>query len=199
MVQRGDTYSRLIAWLKLLLPLVALVSLSTLFLLSRGSQTSQDLPFAEGSVPDSEVVMAPQYAGTTARGDAITMTAQRLRPTGKRDGELEADGFSATMDMTDGSHLTLDADLAMIREEEKGALLQKSVRITSSAGYEMVTEKMRTALDRIEAETLAPVSGEGPAGRFTAGRLKITSSGETDDVQLLFTDGVKLIYDPKKK
>ncbi|WP_353471175.1 LPS export ABC transporter periplasmic protein LptC [Salipiger sp. H15] len=199
MVQRGDTYSRLIAWLKILLPLVALASLSTLFLLSRGSQTSQDLPFAEGSVPDSAAVQAPHYAGTTARGDAITMTAARARPIAGSSGELEADAFSATMDMADGSRLTLDADLATIREDGEGALLEDKVRITSSTGYVMETEKMRTALDRIDAETLAPVSGEGPAGSFTAGRLKITSSAEGNDVQLLFTDGVKLIYDPKRE
>ncbi len=199
MVQRGDTYSRLIAWLKILLPLVALALLSTLFLLSRATQTSQDLPFAEGKVPDSAAVMEPHYSGTTARGDAINMTATRARPTAAAGGALEADAFSATMDMADGSRLTLDADLATIDEDQQGALLEKGVRITSSIGYVLVTETMRTALDRIEAETLAPVSGEGPAGSFTAGRLKITTGGEADDVQLLFTDGVKLIYDPKNE
>lgn len=199
MAHRRDTYSSFIAWLKILLPLVALASLSTLFLLSRGSQTSQQIPIAEGSVPEREQVAAPQYSGTTPRGDAVTMTAERARPTDSADGDLEADGFFATMDLADGSRLTLDADLATLSDGTQAALLRQGVRITSSAGYVMTTQEMRTALDRIEAETLAPVSGEGPAGRFTAGRLKITSSGEEDDVQLLFTDGVKLIYDPKKE
>ncbi|MBE9636749.1 hypothetical protein [Salipiger mangrovisoli] len=199
MVQRGDTYSRLIAWLKILLPLVALASLSTLFLLSRTTQTSQDLPFAEGSVPDSAVVVEPHYSGTTARGDAITMTAARARPTGEGDGDMEADAFSAVMDMSDGSHMTLESELATIHEGQQNALLQNGVRITSSIGYVMVTKTMRTALDRIEAETLAPVSGEGPSVTFSAGRLKITTSGEAEDVHLLFTDGVKLIYDPKNE
>ncbi|MCA0996025.1 LPS export ABC transporter periplasmic protein LptC [Alloyangia pacifica] len=199
MAQRRDSYSSFIAWLKILLPLVALVSLSTLFLLSRGSQTSQSIPYAEGSLPEREQVAAPQYSGTTPRGDSVTMTAESARPTAGNNGEVEADGFFATMDMADGSRLTLDANLATMSDGMQAALLQQGVRITSSTGYVITTDEMRAALDRIEAETLAPVSGEGPAGRFTAGRLKITSSGEEDDVQLLFTDGVKLIYDPKKE
>ena len=56
---------------------------------------------------------------------------------------------------------------------------------------------MLTALDRIDAETLAPVSGSGPAGTFTAGKLTIRPEENGQDVQLLFTGGVNLIYDPQ--
>ena len=46
MAMGGMTYSRMIAWLKILLPLAALVLLSTLFLFARPRNPIATLPFA---------------------------------------------------------------------------------------------------------------------------------------------------------
>lgn len=197
MARGGDTYSSVIAWLKILLPMVALGLLSTLFLLSRSTDRTAELPFSEGGPAGEEQVAAPYYAGTTPRGDSVTARATRARPMGAAEGDLEAEQFSAIMDMADGSRITLESATATLNEAARSALLRGRVRITSSTGYVIETEAMRTAIDGIEAETLAPVSGSGPAGSFTAGKLRILPAAEGEDVQLLFTEGVNLIYDPK--
>ncbi|WP_417720585.1 LPS export ABC transporter periplasmic protein LptC [Salipiger sp.] len=203
MARGADTYSSVIAWLKILLPMVALIMLSTLFLFPRGSEPLSDMPFADpetATVPTGEQVTAPYYAGTTSRGEALTMTARSARPVDEgSDSDLSAEDLSARMDMGDGSVITLKSRTALLSDSSREALLQGGVVIESSTGYVLNTESMRTAIDRIEAESMAPVSGTGPAGTLQAGRMKIVPLGEGNDVQLLFTDGVKLVYDPKKQ
>ena len=200
MAPRGDTYSHVIGWLKILLLLAALIMLSTLFLLPRTSEPVNRLPYIEGESGGDgarEQIVAPYFAGTTADGDRLTLTAESAEPIEGALSRVRALSLDASMDLTDGSRIGLRSDTAVVDDDDKSADLQGRVHITSSTGYEIDTERLLTALDRIEAETLAPVSGTGPAGRFTAGKLTITANDAGDDVQLLFTDGVKLVYDPK--
>lgn len=200
MAPRGDTYSYVIGWLKILLPLAALALLSTLFLIGRGSDPAANIPFANrdgGDDPARQQIVAPRYAGVTAKGDQLTLTADSAEPAAEGLDQVLAHQLDARIDVSDGSHITLRSDRALVSDGEQSADLEGEVRIESSNGYRIDTERLRTALDRIEAETLAPVSGEGPAGRFTAGKLTITPDGTGEDVQLLFTEGVNLIYDPK--
>ena len=200
MAPRGDTYSYVIGWLKILLPLIALGLLSTLFLVGRGSDPAPSIPFADPDSPDGparQQILEPRYAGLPARGDQLILTADRAEPVAEGMDEVLAHRLDASIDMSDGSRITLRSDRAVVSEADQSADLEGSVRIESSTGYRIDTERLRAALDRIEAETLAPVSGEGPAGSFTAGKLTITPTETGEDVQLLFTEGVNLIYDPK--
>lgn len=200
MAPRGDTYSYVIGWLKLLLPLVALALLSTLFLVSRSNDPAPSIPFADPENPDGparQQIVAPRYAGLTARGDQLILTADSAEPLSDDLQDVLAHQLDIGIDMSDGSRITLRSDRAVVSSGDQSADLEGEVRIESSTGYRIDTERLRAALDRIEAETLAPVSGEGPAGSFTAGKLTITPSETGEDVQLLFTEGVNLIYDPK--
>ncbi len=193
-------YSRIVAWLKILLPLAALALLSTLFLLSRSREPLVDVPFADavaGAESASEQVSAPYYAGTTDRGDVLTMTARTARPEGPD--LIHADDLKATLSMKDGSKVTLDATAATLRNAERQADLENGVRIESSSGYVLTTDALVSDLDRTVAETRGPVSGRGPAGTIEAGKLRIEPVDDGDDVQLLFTGGVKLVYEPQQE
>lgn len=196
---RGDgLYSRVIAWLKILLPLAALALLSTLFLLSRSTEQVLDVPFAEalrGEGVAREHVSAPYYAGTTESGDSLTMTAKSAAPEGE--GLIRAEDLAATLRKSDGSEILLNAVHATLSDHDQTALMEGGVRIESSSGYVLNTETLTSAIDRIEAESGGPVQGEGPLGTIEAGKMRIDSIGEDGGVQLLFTEGVKLIYTPK--
>ncbi len=80
-----DGYSRLVAYLKVLLPLTALALMSTVFLLSRGVETDAVIPFAQKDLKDrtsGQQITAPFFSGTTTQGDEIMVTAQSARPGG---------------------------------------------------------------------------------------------------------------------
>lgn len=199
-MRRGEgLYSRVIAWLKILLPLAALAMLSTLFLLSRRSEPLQNVPFVEALQKTSaeERVSTPYFAGTTPQGDVLSMTAKSVRP--RSDGQILADEMAGRMRLADGSEIQLDAPEAALDEVGGRALMQGGVRIESSQGYVVTTEGLVSSLDRVEAESLGPVQGEGPVGRFEAGHLQIMPSGEEGAVQMVFSGGVKLVYQPPEQ
>ncbi len=200
MARATGLYSRVIAWLKILLPLAALALLSTLFLLSSSREPLDNVPFAaalRAGDAAQQGVSGPYYSGTTAQGEILTMTAKRARP--MADGRILADALEARMQLRDGSEIRLNALEAHMQEGEQTAHLKGGVRIESSLGYILRTEAMISALDSVEVESLGPVVGDGPAGELRAGRLRISPAAGKTEVQIHFTDGVKLIYRPPKK
>jgi lipopolysaccharide export system protein LptC len=197
---RDEVYSRVVAGLKIVLPLAALALLSTLFLLSQDREDGVERAFAD--VLDTgeaarEQVNAPHFAGTTERGDLITMTARSARP--GSEGRIQAEAFEADLVLKDGSRIRLDAAHATLAGDDARAELSGGVRIESSTGYSLTTDRMRAATDRISGETLDTVRGKGPAGTLEAGKLRIAPDGPEGDSQLLFTGGVKLIYEPEQE
>lgn len=200
MVLGDGIYSRVIAWLKILLPLAALALLSTLFLLSDKRDGLEDVPFADElkqGETANEGVSGPQYSGVTENGDVLTMTARRARPLG--DGDVAADGLTAHLALKDGSSIDLTSPNGLMKEGEKRVYLDGGVTITTSQGYTLVTEAMSSALDSVSASSDGPVAGDGPLGTLQAGKMDIGPANDTGDVQILFTAGVKLIYQPPDK
>lgn len=202
MALHGNAYSRFVAWMKIVLPLAALALLSTLFLLSRTTQTDPDLPFSDVDLEDrikEQRITAPQYAGTTANGASINVSARSARPDPDAPGRASAEAVEALFRLADGGKVEMRADEAILDEGADEAELRGGVLVQSSTGYEVRTERLVSGLTEMRAESAGEVTGTGPAGRFTAGRMVMTSDAETGDVQLRFTNGVKLVYDPKQQ
>ena len=199
MARGQGTYSRAVALLKILLPLLALGLLSTLFLFSRSREPAMSMPFADSlsqGETASQQLGAPSFAGTTRRGDMLTMTASRARPSG--DGRIEADDLSARLILSGGSQIALASATATLIDETSEVELTGGVTIESSTGYTLTTEGLVSSMSDTSARSLGPVSGSGPAGTLEAGAMEITPTENGSDVQLRFTGGVKLVYDPRK-
>lgn len=192
-------YSRLIAWLKILLPLGALVLLSTVFLYSRGPDPISTLPLlTDGTDPSkSEQVGRPFYAGTTDGGHALTLEARQARAESAEGSDVVADDLRAILDIEDGNRITIDAAVGRILGSET-LQLQGGVTLESSSGYTVRTESLAAAIDRVDIESGAPVEADGPGVTLTAGKLRVLEEASGSDIQLLFTEGVKLIYTPKQ-
>jgi len=197
---KGELYSKVIAWLKILLPLAALGLLSTVFLLSSDRETGVDLPFVTGELRDNaarQQVTAPYYAGTTADGASVTLRASAARPVPDAPDTAEADEISAQIVMQSGEAIDLSADRALVRNASQTVTLSGSVVIVTSQGYRLTTDVLEAALDRVAAQTPGAVRGTGPLGTLDAGRMELTTDAQTGDAHLLFTNGVKLVYTPQ--
>ena len=200
MAWREDRYSRVIAWLKVILPLAALALLSTLFLLARTVGPSAELPFADTDLQErirNQQITDPTFAGATAGGDLIAFTAAVARPDPEGRSRLDADEVDARIDLKAGAAITFTADGGAFDDPGDRATLKGNVVITSSEGYRIETEELVSALRTVKAETPGTVRAEGPPGQFTAGKMVLTTQADGSDAQLVFTDGVKLIYDPR--
>lgn len=197
MAASDSVHSRFVAWLKIILPLAALGLLSTLFLFARsGGDAVSQLPFADGATSQLAGrggMGAPVYSGMTDTGDLITVQADTAR-TG--DGSLAAQTFDADVVFTDGSRIALTAVSAEIADGFEDAWLDGAVILDSSTGWQVRTDRMRTALNRIDMESAAAVSVTGPVGHIDAGQVRVTDAGGEDGVQMIFTGGVKMVYVP---
>ena len=196
----ADPHSRLVSVLKVALPLVALAMLSTLFLLSSRIRPGDNIPFAEGEVVErirGQQVTGPFFSGVTTGGDRISFSASDMITAAE--GATEARNVEARVDFRRSGSVTLVASDGRVDIDDNRATLRGDVLIDSTSGYRMRTDELLASLSTIDMTSPGTVTGTGPAGDITAGRLEIVSTGRGEGVQLLFSDGVKLVYDPKSR
>ena len=194
-----DSYSRLVAWLKIILPLLALAILSTLFLVSRTIDPSQTIPYADVDVAElarTQRIGAPSYSGMTEDGSAVSFTAESARPEGGFDGQVTALKPVARIEMKNGRVVELTSDEGYVDQKTQVAGLSGNVRLQTSDGYEVTTEQALTRLDATSVETTGPVVGTSPMGDVRAGRAVLTKAADGGFV-LRFEGRVNLLYRPQ--
>lgn len=195
----SDPYSRLVAFLKIALPLLSLGILSTVFLVSSRIEPGDTIPFAEGEVAErirSQQVTGPLFSGMTSGGDRISFSADEIITS--QDRINAASNPIALIDFAGGGNVRLEAERGDIDLGGDLVTMSDSVVITGSTGYVVRSEEITSRLSSLEVLSPGEVTGEGPAGTLRAGRMRIGEMESGDHVQLLFMDGVKLIYDPKE-
>lgn len=192
-------YSRLIAWLKILLPLGALALLSTIFLYSRGPDPIATIPVLTGGADPTltEQIGSPFYAGTTENGQGLTLAARQARFSDPNNSGLIADDLRAVIDIRDGNRIVIDATVGQMDEGDR-LRLRDGVVLDSSSGYTVRTDGLDAEIDRVAIESTSDVEAVGPGLTLSAGKLRVEENATTQDIQLLFTDGVKLIYIPQQ-
>ncbi|WP_163848055.1 hypothetical protein [Pseudooceanicola aestuarii] len=191
------SYTRFVNWAKILFLVASLSILSTVFLTSRGRDTSNHLPYTTFDLRESartERATRPSFAGVTDSDDRIAFTAETALPVG--DGQMLADVVDARIDLASGGTIAFTAANGTVASSADRAELEGDVIITSSAGYVVRTERLISSMKRVEATAPGAISGEGPPGTFTAGAMHLTSDPETGAAEFVFTKGVKLLYDP---
>lgn len=193
-----DSYSRMVNLLKVLLPLAALALLSTVFLISRGAETDAVIPFAAQEIEErmrGQQVTGPFFSGTTAHGDEISVTATVARA----DAEvpLLATDLRAEIKMAAGGRLALISDRGTVHPDQNLARFIGNVEITTADGLLVRTEALKTNLSTLQGESPGTINATGPLGELTAGSMEISAETEGGPLTLLFTNHVKLVYDPQ--
>ena len=194
-----DRYSRMIAFLKVLLPLMALALLSTLFLLSRNTEPMASIPFAEAEVNErmrDQQITGPFFSGSTEQGDQISFSAGKIG-VADGNGRVTANDISAQIDLSSGARLVFFADLGEVDIANDTSILSGKVLITTSTGYKINSERLVSAMTSLNMESPDKIIAKGPLGTFSAGSMRLTLSEKTESNQMVFTNAVKLIYDPK--
>jgi lipopolysaccharide export system protein LptC len=198
---QADRYSRMVGLLKVLLPLLALAILSTLFLLSRVIDPEAVIPFANKEIQDrlrDQQVTGPIYYGTTADGDEISFAAEKLISLQGRTGANEAENIAVTMDLASGSNIILNAARGLLDISANRVDLEGDVVITTSDGYRIESDRLITRMSVLDVDSPGPVRAKGPIGTLDAGAMSLSAGKGGTSAQLIFTNRVKLIYDPKQ-
>lgn len=196
---QADRHTRVVGWLKVALPLMALAILSTLFLVARRIDPEAALPYAEVDVEDlarEPRMTAPTYAGMTDDGASLTLSADQARPASEG---VPAQAASLRLDLAtpDGGRTELLAAEAQMDDTAQQLLLSGGVTVTTSTGYRLETAEISAKLDRTGLESQAPVKATGPAGEITADGMVLRQDNRTPgSYVLVFKGGVRLIYQP---
>ncbi|WOI55997.1 LPS export ABC transporter periplasmic protein LptC [Palleronia sp. LCG004] len=190
-----NRHSRRVALLKVILPLLALAILSTLFLVADRRGTGDTVPFSSveiDRIAAGQQIAGPNYTTVTEDGSALTLAA---RDVASSDGVAELRDIIAVIEYSDGTRIDLTSDTGNLGSGEGAAQLVGGVALGSSNGYRIEGSAfdISRATGRIVSD--APVRGEGPPGTLDAGGL--TVDGRDGNYVLNFTDGVKLLYQPR--
>ena len=197
-----DGWSRLVAWLKVLLPLAALALLSTLFLISNRINPEDAIPYAQVDVEarlKEPRMTAPNFAGVTEDGAALEVSAAETRPAVDGTRGQTATDVAARLTTPDGVETELSSQGAEVALDGKEVTFRGDVVVTHSLGYRIETEAMTARLDETALRATAPVRADGPVGQITADGMSLTRAGSGGDGYLLVFNGqVKLVYQPAK-
>jgi len=195
----GNLHSKVVAWLKILLPLAALAALSTLFLVARTVDPESAIPYAQVDVEDrirEPRLTMPAWAAVTNDGSALAIRAEQARVNNDGAPPL-AQAVEAEMLTPDGGRTDLRADQGRMNEAAGLLELEGDVVVTTSSGYRITTQALTARLDQTELRSDLPILVETPMGPLEAGSMQLSAAEDADKRYLLvFNGGVKLLYQP---
>jgi len=200
MARGGDTHSQIVTGMKILLPLAALSLLSTVFLISETVEPSKSIPIAQIDLEkraEEPGFTNPVLAGVTDKGDEIRISAAIARPGGAGLERPTADHMVLLLRLRDGTTATIRAERAEVTPETVSAELRGGVRITTSTGYVIETDRLAARFDRLRVSSAGPLTARGRFGSLSAGAMLLHDETTRGAVELLFTGGVKLVYRPE--
>lgn len=193
---RDNLHSRLVAVLKIALPLLALAILSSLFLFSRPIDPEDAIPYADVEIADrlaTPRMVGAGFSTVTSDGATLTLTADQAAP---RAGGADVSGLAGQL-VTPGGAVT-DFSAATATLDRAAALLRldQGVRLTSSTGYQITTDRLDMGTDRSFVQSGGAVQATTPAGDLTAGGLRMDRRTDGSGYLLVFNHGVRLLYLP---
>ena len=195
MAESDNLYSRFVNWSKIILPLAALALLSTLFLFARNPGTDTSVPYAEiEEIAREPRISEPAFAGIADDGSVISVTATTIRPEPDAPNSFSITDLGLTIVATDGSRIELTASEGRLDGTAQVALLTGLVRLTSSSGYAMESGAISANLAHGSLESLGPLAARAPFGELTAGSLLISAGPDGAGSQMVFHNGVRLLY-----
>jgi lipopolysaccharide export system protein LptC len=189
-------YSQFVGFLKVTLPLAALILMSTVFLFARAPSPETTIPYAEiQEIAREPGLSGAQFSGVADDGSVISLTARNTRPVGDI---ITADTLLAGIDTVDGTRIDISAGTGEINNSAQTARLTGLARMVTSNGYEMETAGFiaNFSTGRIVSEGALEV--QAPFGALTAGNLVIETPEGTDEQVMLFQNGVRLVYTPQQ-
>lgn len=199
---RDNAYSRLVYWLKILLPLAALAILSTMFLVARTIDPSRAIPYAKVDVNalarDSRITN-PSYSGVTSDGSAVAVSASEARPIPDQPGRASATDLAARIDTPGGGSAAMRSATGEIDTPANRISLTGDVHLDTSTDYHIRTAHLTAALNETRVEATGGVTATGPRVTLTA--LALTLLPDTTDKTeyvLVFNGDVKLVYQPRQ-
>ncbi|GIT91477.1 hypothetical protein JANAI62_19340 [Jannaschia pagri] len=191
-------HTRLIKGARILLPVGALILLSTLFLLARTVNPDDAIPFADVDVSlraKDQQLTSPRFSGVSRNGTEFALTAQVAKPDPKDARKMTAQEIQLTLVGREVSDARVAANTGLIDTATRTVTLTGEVEVETSTGFSLTTPHLQGSLSTLSVTAREGVTGTGPLGRLNAREMHLSEDSEGRQ-RLLFTGGVDLLYVP---
>jgi lipopolysaccharide export system protein LptC len=189
--------SRIVAWLRVIMPLMALALLSVVFLLARKPEPEASIPYANVDPQDlaeRQAVTNPTYTGVTTNGSHLTIAGAEAQPgAGLNEGSMRS--IRMTLRAPDGRAADVSAGTAVLDGDH--VALQDGARMTTADGWIVTAPEFHASTTAGTVAADREVNVRAPFGDLTAGRMELRPRAPQDaDHVLDLKGGVRLMYRP---
>ena len=199
-----NTYSRFVAGLKIILPLVAIGILASLFLVSKKPTSGAGPNGSDGSDSQGHYkpgISNPSLSGVTENGTHYTLNAGLAQPIDGNPESILLTEIAGFVTSAEGLQVEFFASAGSIEGAESKAVLKSGVRLITSDGYQIETDQIEADFSDVSLVTSGQIVAEGPMGQITAGQMLLQQQSQTGSgtsYELIFKNGVKVVYSPAK-
>mgnify|MGYP001092648953 CR=1 FL=1 len=193
-----DGYSALVAWLKTLLPIVALGLLSTIFLFSGRVDVTQSLPYTEHNIAEivrEQRITRPYFTGIASNGTEIALSAAYASPQIENAHILEITDLSVVLRSTSDRMVQVTAGQGALDSTRQTAQISTDVHIAALPDFWVTTEALDMNFNQGFISAKGGFQGVTSLGAITAGEMHLQMTA--DDQQIVFLNDVRLVYSPK--
>lgn len=189
--------SRIVHWLRVILPLAALALLSVLFLLARKPDPEASIPYADvdpRDVAERQAVTSPRYSGVTDDGARVSIDGAEATP-GSGPGQGSAQSVRMTIRAQDGRAADVSAGTATL--EGDAIVMANGATMTTADGWIVTAPEFHASRMAGTVNADHEVNVLAPFGDLTAQQMELRPLGDgTGDHVLDLSGGVRLIYQP---
>lgn len=194
----GPLYSRIVRFLRLALPLIAVGIVGILFAWPSIEKTAE--PIAKQSLISQTIgkneLVRPRFESEDSKKQPFTITAKRAVQSSNDPEIIFLEEPAADITLSSGAWIAVQARRGAYRQHDEKLLLENDVKLFHDAGYQMETKKLMMNLKNRTAWSRTPVYGQGPAGTLNAAN---GLTAETETEILVFHGPVKLVLNRKIK
>ena len=197
MTPKDNFYSLFVSWAKIILPMAGIALLSTLFLFARNTDQSS-LPLAElEEMARSARLTGPTFSGITDDGTIFTVSAGVAAPDPADLRVVNIEKIRLLLSDPEGASVEITAARANYDGNTNMVSLLGLTRLVSSVGYSLETRGITADISSGTVTTSGALEAQAPFGEISAGRLTILRDAEAGGQQMVFQNGVQLVYQPR--
>ena len=194
----GDSYSAFVVWIKTLLPILALGMLSTIFLFSGKVDVTQSLPYAKLNIAEivrEQRITKPYFSGVSYNDTEITLSAAYASSDTQNADILNITDLSIILTSEHAKTVRITAGLGTLDATKQKVTVSKDVYLTAMPDFWLKTNSLTIDLKQGVATADTVFQSITALGTIDAGNMLVKMI--TNDQQIIFTNGVRLIYYPK--
>ncbi len=197
--RRVRTYSRVVAWMKILLPLGAVVLIAAIFVSARDKGDLTKIFTAEelATLGAGLRLDNPRFAGVTEQGEPFAIRADWALPDSAMPRLIDLERPEGEIELNDGRTISARAATGRMHRENKILVLEGGVVLDTSDGYHVETDLIELDLDAKTAYSPGPVSGTGPRGQIDAGSFRAAAGEDGAGTgKIWFENRVRVVFIP---